>query len=279
MENINTFFPGAYNLSWNPNPPAWQSAPQLLLQVLNESQTKVDIIEMGSLTNLAAALHKDSRLFFSKVRTLYMSGGQITTFDDPKWPVKPYQRFPYKSGPGPYGPPPEDTSYTGKPQKPNVWNTFVDPISASQVFSSGIDLVISTYQSQDDVSLSEAHPSQYLDRENCNPDVADLVTAFATEYGPWTNQDTSELQYWDASAAVLMSELLSSDALGEASSCTSFSTDHFVMMLEAGPYYGRLIKRESGPTARSCLHSNPESFLKTYYEGVCRPAICPSGGH
>lgn len=279
LDPIDTFFPGACNLSWNPNPPAWQSASQLLLQVLKESSTKVDIIELGALTNLAAALHEDSQLFLSKVRTLYMSGGQVVPLypENSEWQVKPYQRFPYRAGPEPYGPPPEATSFTGKPSKPNVWNVFADPISASQVFSSGVDLVISSYASQHEVYLNESHPSMYL-KQNCDKEVADLITNMTTEYGPWTNQKTEDLHYWDAQAAVLMSELLPTAGKGTASSCKNFSTDHFVVDLEAGPWYGRLIKRTSGPKARSCLHLNGEkSFLETYYGGVCRRAYCPRG--
>ena len=64
----------------SPKPAAWQSAPQLILQILEDAElNSVHILELGPYTNLAAALHSNQSpaLFRSKVKALYVQGGRV----------------------------------------------------------------------------------------------------------------------------------------------------------------------------------------------------------
>ena len=61
-------------------PAAWQSAPQLICQILQSADLQsVFILELGPYTNLAAALHRSdcAALFRSKVQGLYVQGGRL----------------------------------------------------------------------------------------------------------------------------------------------------------------------------------------------------------
>ena len=64
----------------SPKPAAWQTAPQLILQILDRApNNSVHILELGPYTNLAAALHRSggAELFRSKVKRLYVQGGKV----------------------------------------------------------------------------------------------------------------------------------------------------------------------------------------------------------
>ena len=64
----------------SPKPAAWQTAPQLILQILDRApNNSVNVLELGPYTNLAAALHRSggAELFRSKVKCLYVQGGKV----------------------------------------------------------------------------------------------------------------------------------------------------------------------------------------------------------
>ena len=63
-------------LPFNIHPPSWMYTDRLLEYTLRRVTSKVDLIALGPLTNLAHFLQESPLLFERKVKRIYFSGGE-----------------------------------------------------------------------------------------------------------------------------------------------------------------------------------------------------------
>ncbi|CAL1138255.1 unnamed protein product, partial [Cladocopium goreaui] len=77
LKGTNEYFTKWVPIASSLRPPAWQSASQLIVEVLNASEENVHFLELGPYTNLAAALHRDALTVTRKIRRVYAEGGRL----------------------------------------------------------------------------------------------------------------------------------------------------------------------------------------------------------
>lgn len=238
LTGIGNFLSEFVPLPFNVRPPSWMYASRLIRETLRNSEHKVDIIELGPLTNLAQVLQEEPELFREKVRRLYMSGGLIVG-----------RREEGISEVWPYSSVPDGTSFTGKPPGTS-WNIFSDPIAANSVFSFGVPLVIGSSEYEDENQFST------------------LPVA--------NNESESELKYWDESLAVLAIQMIRHHGRKDAAVCKKWERKRFAVMMEAGNdpnvsggRYSRLLENPFGQRAVQCVESNETEFKTAYYSGIC----------
>ncbi|CAE7031708.1 rihA [Symbiodinium sp. CCMP2592] len=247
-------------LPFNIRPPSWMYTGQLLKQTLSKSRKQVDILALGPLTNLAHFLQESPKLFKSKVKRIYNSGGTVVSrSSDPTDKVWPY------SAP--------NTSFTGNPPD-TEWNIFSDPVAANSVLSFGVSIVLATSTYTDGMQFY-LNDTDFIP-SSCDSDKADVLTKMVTTLPTADGEDPDDLRYWDESAMVLFVQMLRNGGKAEAAVCTEWDKKRFAVMLEAGNnasvsggQYARLLQNEFGQEATECLTGNLTEFKLAYFEGFC----------
>jgi len=270
LNGTTTFLTNWVPTPFNPKPPSSMSASELILHTFRESQGGVDLLALGPFTNIAYALHLDRDLFLSKMGTVYISGGKFNHADTlPKMTLKhgnaieAAQAKTGNRGPGfPYRSPPNGAN----------WNVFLDPISASQVISSGVSMVFMADNAEDMIAVNITDDKYIPD--DCPIKQREYLTQFYLEFGPACDESMSSVRYWDPSAAVLMTQLMPTFGKGNASVCTDFRMMNLSVSLETGDHYSWTEQQPFGAAARVCLAANVTEFKMAYYDGSCR---CPHG--
>ena len=98
------------------------------------------------------------------------------------------------------------------------WNAFLDPISASQIFSSGVKIVASTWDSQNVLHISEEDPNA-IPSECRGTERADFAASFTLMFAPATGQKLSHLRYWDPSTFLTATQAIFGMQDGEKPIC------------------------------------------------------------
>jgi len=263
LNGTDTFLTNWVKTPWNPRPPSSMSAAELILHTLGSSKGSVDLVVLGTWTNIADAMHRDRDLFLSKVGTLYISGGDINlpnlgpVHAELKY-LGPRKKASVSSSPSaharfPYAGPPHGAS----------WNIFLDPISASQVLSSGVKTVFISGSAQDAMFVN-ATDYQYIPA-SCPQGQREYLVRFYTEFGPADGMKMSDVKYWDPSVLVYLTN---------PSMCTDYRTMNVSVNLESGRRYSRLEQSPFGVPAGVCRKASVTDFKTAYYSGSCR---CPAG--
>lgn len=259
LNGTSTYLTDWVPTAYNPRPPSSMSAAELIIHTMREAPGTVDILALGPFTNLAAALHRDRDLFLSKLGTIYVSGGEINPAE-PRLALK-HRKAANSSAPGLGFP------YYGQPPGAN-WNFFLDPISASQVVSSGAAMVFMADNAEDMITVNETDFG-YMPQD-CPAAQRQYLTEFYQVFGPACDETMSHVRYWDPSTAVLMKELMHTMGKGPASVCTEFRDMNLSVSLESGPHYAWIEQHSFGAPARVCLAANQTAFKAIYYRGACR---------
>eukprot|EP01098_Paradermamoeba_levis_P004560 TRINITY_DN1954_c0_g1_i1.p1 TRINITY_DN1954_c0_g1~~TRINITY_DN1954_c0_g1_i1.p1 ORF type:complete len:445 (-),score=142.11 TRINITY_DN1954_c0_g1_i1:200-1480(-) len=229
-------------------------AVSLIISTLETSTEPVDILLLGSSTNVAKAFVTDPSVK-KKVGTLYFSGGYFDLKEQPI-EVNPNKTFPY-------------TSKT----KGSSWNYFLDPLAAERLFMSGLPIYIFTSQAQYDLVFDSTTADAVKKQYNVDPFIIDILYKFAF----CTNQPDSAISWWDESAAVWMVELQQgvTDTI-----CTQWENiTHAYINLVDGSAFGRTFftsKPGTGTNVYTCKHSTLDKFLPKYFPTLGQPTICPA---
>ncbi|KNC73701.1 hypothetical protein SARC_13739 [Sphaeroforma arctica JP610] len=259
---------GNYLNEWVPTPPSMQPAsslraPDLILDLFKQAKEKgetVDILALGPLTNIAAAMHSDRELFLDILGAVYVSGANVFTQAEQAAQAAsmPDVAFPYS----------EKT-------KEGSWNMFSDPIAAMQLQQSGANLVVLS-SFGDKISI-DVDDDQYIP-EDCPPAEREHLTQFYTQYGPATNQTISRVKYWDAVTAVWMSQILDSPGYNPKNTsnsknstiCTEWSGQVAQVDLNNGPTFSWFVQSpDFGMEFPLCNATDAVAFKSTYYSGIC----------
>eukprot|EP00438_Fugacium_kawagutii_P003806 Skav205034 [mRNA] locus=scaffold2669:115145:115894:- [translate_table: standard] len=240
-------------------------ASTLIRHILRTSRSRVDIIELGPLTNLAHVLQEEPLLYKKKVRRLYMSGGDIVarnvTGSTKVWP---------------YSSEPNGTSFTGKPAGP-AWNVFSDPIAANSVFSFGVPIVFGSTPFQKAIPFNTTDTT--FIPSSCPAHIAKILREMILQLPAANNEKGAEekrLKYWDQSLAVLAVQMIRHHGAEQAAVCTKWDKKRFAVMMEAsnnatlgGHRYAMLLENTFGKLAVECLDSNVTEFKTAFYAGIC----------
>lgn len=252
INGSDTFLTEFVPTPFNPRSPSPLSASQLIIKALKEADGRVDILALGSFTNLAEALHRDSDVFLNKVGTIYVSGGGYH-------PLEGAAAAQVDSGSSGF-------PYTAKP-KGTSWNIFLDAISANQIFGSGVNLVVITTDAQHTANVHEDDdrfiPSSCLDSQRKY--LTDFYQRFATAAG----RPMEKLLYWDPVAAAVMVNLQNGAEGAAAPVCTALTNDTVSINLESGTRYSWMEGQPLGSNATICTEVNPKRFKEIFYTASC----------
>lgn len=150
--------------------------PTLLAHLLRESQEPVDILAIGSMTNIATAIRAEPNLK-SKIRRIISMGGAVTTGGNLR--VHGFTDH--------------------HPNTKAEWNYYIDPVAAKIVFESGVQILLVPLDATNKVPLTKDFISR-LDNRNPNP-----LEAFAHRIFKNIVQSTTNGEYfhWDPLTAAI----------------------------------------------------------------------------
>eukprot|EP00437_Effrenium_voratum_P033845 CAMPEP_0181472746 /NCGR_PEP_ID=MMETSP1110-20121109/39766_1 /TAXON_ID=174948 /ORGANISM="Symbiodinium sp., Strain CCMP421" /LENGTH=320 /DNA_ID=CAMNT_0023597839 /DNA_START=121 /DNA_END=1083 /DNA_ORIENTATION=+ len=240
-DGSNKYFTDWISLKKSPKQAAWQSAAQLIVEVLSNSAEKVHFLELGPFTNLAAALHRDADAV-RQIHTIYMEGGRLSPGSGSLRRLR---------GPGfPW------TTAT-KPKNAS-WNVFVDAISASQVFAFGIPTMVVADNACDALVVDPGDSHEY-GNANCTSFLTEIVLKWA----PAHHEQWSNLKYWDPAVSVMMLQTLNQESLA----CQEWLESNLTVSLQNDDTYATFVQGQVGAPTNACLASNRASLLQTFYAG------------
>lgn len=239
QEGSNEYFTKWVRLEASPRPPAWQSAAQLIVEVLKKSKEKVHFLELGPYTNLAAAMHRDGSIV-TRIERLYAEGGRLDTGATVQG-LRGNRAFPWTT--------------ENKPQTAS-WNVYLDPIAAAQVYGYGFPLVLLADNACDTLVVDPSDPEKFL---SCRD--SEILDDIILSWGPSHGSAWSSLKYWDQATSVLMFDLLS----GKPTSCERWVLENFTVSLQNDATYATFVPGRFGAATEACVASNREQFLRSFY--------------
>jgi len=234
---INTYLTEFVFTAANLRPPAWQSADQLLDELLHHAadiDEPIHILALGPWTNLARMLHRASntkqRPVLKGLGKLFVSGSGTTIQEVNTTTIQEVNTTAYV----PF------LNYSGIASVPHesCWNIFSDPISTSQVLMA-IEVYNQQQQQQQNSSNTveddqtntcttttendhdhdptvifmsdNAENMMFVDPDDdryipssCPKEEANYLTAFYQKFAPSGGQTDDKVRYWDPSSAVLL---------------------------------------------------------------------------
>jgi inosine-uridine nucleoside N-ribohydrolase len=145
------------------------SAPDLIIDILQNSNEAISIVAVGPLTNIAEALQKAPEVS-AKIQEIYIMGGAVEA----------------KGNVG--------NSGVNIQNEYAEWNIYIDPVAANIVFKSGIPIVLIPLDATDDVPVTRDF-YKALDK-NRNTPTAKLVYELLTANLDFV--DSGGFQFWDS---------------------------------------------------------------------------------
>lgn len=227
--------------------------PTLLATLLNESSTPVDILAIGSLTNIATVLRVAPELK-SKIRSIISMGGAVNHAGNLR--VHGFT--------------------DGHPNTKAEWNYYIDPVAAKMVFESGVPITLVPLDATNRVPLTKEFASQF-DPFVSNPLKAFVQRIFQKILVSTTN---GEYYHWDPLAAAIAADPALCDqtqtmkltvladkgkdeGLAVGQPREAFPLENFLGQkrnalseVEAGA----TVKSEYGHLIKVCMHVDPAKF-------------------
>lgn len=192
-----------------------------LIEILNSSQEKIDLIFVGPLTDLARALDKDKRIE-EKINKLYWMGGSFQE----KGNV-------------------EEPEHDGTSE----WNAYWDPFAVKRVYDSSIEIEQVALESTQQVPLTKAIRDQWAkDRSYEGVDFLGQAYAFVPPLTHFVTNSTYFL--WD----VLTTAFYGNHALVKRKKL-------FVDVLTEGESQGRTIQIEEGRPIEMVYEVDHDAFF------------------
>ncbi|CAF2156475.1 unnamed protein product [Rotaria magnacalcarata] len=233
---------------------------ELIKLSLKYSKIPVDILVLGTMTNIATAISED-RSIISKIGTLYFSGGQFKSINSytslvPNLTVATY-------------PESEETS-DGSP------NAYLDILALQRVGMSGIkNIVAMPLITQDTMLINLTQLNETLKRLNIQlkPFVLSFISSFVKCTSP--NQTESYLKWWDNSAAQFMVQMQTNNSQGFCLR-TQKVKSHYILSADSHQFYGQgIIDVETFlPNAHGlvnytiCTEANSDIFLAEFLNKI-----------
>lgn len=205
------------------------SAPEMLVKVIQESETPVTIITMGPLTNLALALEKDSSLA-PKIKELVAMGGAV-------------------NGPGNI-----DKPYVGIRNGVSEWNLYLDPQAADTVLKSGIKVRLIPVEATRLLPVTPAFRDKVREAKRDMTSELLLGLLNAVEEGI----DGGWFYFWDTMAAV---SAIHPEVMGSHEETISVT-------LEEGPNLGQTRIDPGGSAVMVSEEANPEVFEREFLQTI-----------
>ena len=150
-----------------------QSAPELMVSIINHSSSPVTIFVSGPATNLAQALRLDPDTK-ENIAAVYMMGGAVYV------PGNIYDFFPDHNN------------------KVAEWNIFADPQAAYEVFESGIDIYLVPLDATNQVLITRQDTSQWRQGGEIADFAADIYDMLLNNWG------VEKGAIWDLMTAAIM---------------------------------------------------------------------------
>lgn len=245
LKGTNEYFTKWVPIASSVRPPAWQSASQLIVEVVNAASESVHFLELGPYTNLAAALHRDALTVTRKIRRVYAEGGRL------KVPGLRNRVFPWTT--------------QNKPQKAS-WNVFLDSIAAAQVYAYGFPTTLFADNACDTLGVrpSDAKKGGGVGGKRCPS--REMLGKIILNWAEAHQQDWSSLKYWDQATAVLLLELLLEKS---PSICERWLQANLTVSLQNDATYATFVQGQFGATTDACVVSSRARFLETFYASNC----------
>lgn len=209
------------SIATNPKPASQQKAFQLLASTIQSLPSKVVIITLGPLTNLAETLQYNPSLV-DKVKMVYVMGG---AFDVPGNIA---------------------LSNAGIDNSVAEWNIFIDPHAAAVVLKSGIPVTFVSLDATNQTPITEDFYNR-LGKERSTP-AAEFVYRLLTRQFDMIRAGLS--WFWDPLTAVISTD----ESLG------TFAERSVTVVEEEGPESGAMRVTENGSSVRIAMTVDSQRF-------------------
>lgn len=201
------------------------SAPDLIAEVIQESDKPISIVATGPLTNIAEAIQKVPGIV-SKVKMIYIMGGAINVRGN------------------------VGSESLGIQNEIAEWNIYIDPRAANIVFDSGIPITLVPLDATRDVPVTRKF-HQVLGDHFTTPAakfVYDLIEANLDFV------DSGGFQFWDSLTAAIFTD----------ESLVSFEEMQLVVLEDEGPQSGFTKPDEGGANVRVAVGADKGEFEKLF---------------
>ena len=261
LDPIDDYLTKSAPLPASGRPPSPFKAHQLIIQRMKElpAGETLDLVVTGSFTNLAMAMSTDPNTFLNKVGTVFFAGAPLLDIERVyERPPEEFRTDNWRSNSFPH---------TGWVPKGSCWNIFLDPISASQILSSGVKLVAMTQDAQDSLRISSEDPDN-IPLPCQGTERADFAGNFTLRFGPDTGQTYADLRYWDPSALLVANEVIFGVPDGQNPICTEWKDMNLRVELDQadGKYSWMVDSPEHGSPVRACVVADSKAFLPVYWK-------------
>ena len=197
------------------------SAPDLIIDILQNSIEPVTIVAVGPLTNIADAFQKEPGIA-SNIQEIYIMGGAVNVDGN------------------------VGNSGVGIDNKHAEWNIYIDPLAANLVFDSGAPITLVPLDATRDVPVTRKFYnslSNYLDTPSANF-VQEILSANLDFV------DSGGFQFWDTLTSAIFTD----------ESIASFEEIQLSVVEEEGPESGYTKPDAAGPTIRVATSADRGKF-------------------
>lgn len=216
---------GADEAYGNPIPegsmPSELSAPDLIIDIVHDSEEPITIVAVGPLTNVAAALQKAPEIS-ANIAEIYIMGGAVEVEGN------------------------VGNSGVGIDNKYAEWNIYIDPAAANIVFRSGIPIVLVPLDATRDVPVTRNFYRALEKYRNSAPAslVYDILTANLDLV------DNGGFQFWDSLTAAIFSD----------ETIAAFGNYRLSIVEQEGPESGYTKQDPRGPAIKVATGADRAKF-------------------
>ena len=232
--------------------------PDLIVRIINNAPAPVDVLILGSFTDLAWAIQKDNAIV-DNIGTVFISGGDYNytgPFVPSSWP------YPSKT-------------------KGSAWNLFVDPLATERVLKSGIQNFVAMAKAAQDMLVTDMSMIDALGKPPVTPSQVMLYN-ITGKFAACTNQPDSSIKFWDESAAAMMLQLKAAGMErtpslmpADQTFCTQWASNKDSINLVNGSHFGiPFPDAKYGVTIQSCTVVDPKAFVATYWDYMMAEPVC-----
>ncbi|QVL56949.1 MAG: nucleoside hydrolase [Simkaniaceae bacterium] len=216
----------------NPVQPVRVRASKYMTEIIQKSPTKITLLCIGPMTNVAIALDKTPEIK-ENIERIYIMGGAIST-----------------SG-----------NIVGRPQgfrnQVAEYNILLDAKAASDVFNSGVPITLIPLDATEYVPITK----EFFDRlsKMRKTPSANFVYEVIKPYA--TMQKRNKSYFWDPLAAVIMTH----------PEVATYRDLKLTVNMKKGPEYGRLMMTKMGPNIQVATAINEKAFYNLFLDTLNRP--------
>lgn len=197
------------------------SAPDLIIDLVQNSKEPIIIVAVGPLTNVAEAFQKAPDVM-ANIAEIYVMGGAVEVEGN------------------------VGNSRVGIQNKYAEWNIYIDPLAANIVFNSGAPITLVPLDATKDVPVTRKFYRALGD--NRNTPAANIVYDMLTANLGLV--DNGGFQFWDSLTSAIFTD----------ESITTFEDVRLTVVEAEGPESGRTKPDSNGPTIRVATSADRTKF-------------------